>query len=368
MPAFLPEPPYRHHQSSRIGILLINLGTPEAPTAGALRPYLKEFLSDRRVVEIPRPIWWLILNGIILNTRPAKSAEKYASIWTPEGSPLKVHTERQTALLRQVLAERTPVPLLVDYAMRYGEPSVASVLRRLRQQGCDRVLVLPLYPQYAASSAGTALDAVYRVMLGARNVPELRAVRHFHDHPGYIQALRQSVESHWAEHGRPDVLVMSFHGVPRRSLDLGDPYHCECQKTGRLVAEALGLGREEYRVSFQSRFGRAEWLKPYTAETLVELGRAKTGRVDVMCPGFVADCLETLEEIALEGKAEFLNAGGGEYRYIPALNERPLWIAALADLVMTHLQGWLPDGWDADAEAGRCAERARLAKALGAEN
>lgn len=367
MPAFLPESSCRHDQPSRIGILLINLGTPQAPTAAALRPYLKEFLSDPRVVELPRPLWWLILHGIILNTRPKKSAEKYASIWTPEGSPLKVHTERQTELLRAALRSRTPVPLVVEYAMRYGEPSVAAGIARLKERGCDRLLILPLYPQYAASSTGTALDAVWRVLLRTRNVPELRSVRHFHDHPGYIDALRQSVESHWAEHGRPEVLVMSFHGVPRRSLDLGDPYHCECHKTGRLLAEALGLSPDQYRVSFQSRFGRAEWLKPYTAETLTEMGRARTRRVDVICPGFVSDCLETLEEIALEGKALFLNAGGGEYRYIPALNERPLWIHALADLVMTHLAGWLPGIWDEAAEARESALRVQRAKALGAQ-
>jgi ferrochelatase len=368
MSAFLPEPPYRHDQPARIGLLLINLGTPEAPTAAALRPYLAEFLSDRRVVEIPRALWQPILHGIILRTRPAKSAEKYASIWLPEGSPLKVHTQRQTALLRQELAGRAPVPLVVDYAMRYGQPSVASVMARLREQGCDRLLVLPLYPQYAASSAGTALDAVWRVLLASRNMPEVRAVRHFHDHPGYITALRQSVDSHWAEHGRPDVLVMSFHGIPRRSLDLGDPYHCECQKTGRLLAEALGLTQDQYRVCFQSRFGRAEWLKPYTAQTLEELGRAGTRRVDVMCPGFVADCLETLEEIGMEGKASFLNAGGGEYRYIPALNSRPLWISALADIAMTHLGGWLPSDGNPPDEKGICAARAQRARALGAVN
>ena len=365
---FLPEPPYRHDQTPRIGILLINLGTPEAPTGAALRPYLREFLSDRRVVEIPRAIWWPILHGIILNVRPRKSAEKYASIWTPEGSPLKVHTARQTELLRQALRTRTAVPLVVEYAMRYGQPSVAAGLSRLREQGCDRVLALPLYPQYAASSAGTALDAVFRVLLMTRNMPELRTVRHFHDHPGYIDALRQSVESYWAEHGRPDVLLMSFHGVPRRTLNLGDPYHCECQKTGRLLAEALGLRKEEYRVTFQSRFGRAEWLKPYTAETLETLGRAKTRRLDVICPGFVADCLETLEEIAMEGKTTFLNAGGGEYRYIPALNERPLWINALADLTLTHLAGWLPESWDESAEQEEAAARLQRARALGAKN
>lgn len=364
----LPEPPYRHDQHRCIGILLINLGTPQAATAAALRPYLREFLSDPRVVEIPRAIWWMILNGIILNVRPRKSAEKYATIWTPEGSPLKVHTARQTELLRQALRTRTPVPLVVEYAMRYGQPSVAAGLARLREQGCDRVLALPLYPQYAASSAGSALDAVYRTLLRTRNMPELRTVRHFHDHPGYIDALRQSVESYWAEHGRPDVLLMSFHGVPRRTLDLGDPYHCECQKTGRLLAEALGLKKEQYRVTFQSRFGRAEWLKPYTAETLAELGHAKTRRLDVICPGFVADCLETLEEIAMEGKTTFLNAGGGEYRYIPALNERPMWIDALADLTLSHLAGWLPASWSEAAEEEEAASRLQRARALGAKN
>lgn len=366
MSQFLPEPPFRHDQPPRVGILLINLGTPETPTAAALRPYLGEFLSDKRVVEIPPAIWKLILHGIILRTRPAKSAEKYAAIWTSEGSPLKVHTERQSTLLQQELASRSPVPLLVQYAMRYGQPSVQNVLGKLKEQGCDRILVLPMYPQYAASSAGTALDAVWRVLLATRNMPEVRVVRHFHDHPGYIAALRQSVESYWAEHGRPDKLVMSFHGIPKRSLDLGDPYHCECQKTGRLLAEALDLAPEQYQVCFQSRFGRAEWLQPYTAQTLEKLARDGTKRVDVICPGFVADCLETLEEIAMEGKATFLNAGGGEYHYIPALNTRPPWISALADLAMTHLAGWLPDDWNPVEEKGLMDLRTRRATGLGA--
>lgn len=368
MPAFLPEPPYRHDQPSRIGILLINLGTPEAPTAAGLRPYLAEFLSDRRVVEIPPAVWKPILHGVILRTRPAKSAEKYASIWGAEGSPLKVHTERQTALLQQELAGRTPVPLVVEYAMRYGRPAVRDALGKLRQQGCDRILVLPLYPQYAASSSGTALDAVWRVLLTTRNVPDVRTIRHFHDHPGYLDALRQSVDSYWAEHGHPDKLVMSFHGIPKRSLDLGDPYHCECQKTGRLLAEALGLSKDRYRICFQSRFGKAEWLKPYTAQTLEELGRAGTRRVDVICPGFVADCLETLEEIGMEGKAGFLKAGGGEYHYIPALNSRATWISALADLVMENLGGWLPEDWNPIEETGVCDARLQHARALGAQN
>ncbi|MEW5770525.1 MAG: ferrochelatase [Pseudomonadota bacterium] len=368
MPFYLPEPPYKHDQPARVGVLLVNLGTPAAPTAEALRPYLKEFLWDRRVVEIPRPVWWLILNGIILNTRPRKSAAKYASIWRPEGSPLKVFTERMTALLKGQLEQRVKEPVLVDYAMRYGEPDVAGRIAALKARGVDRLLVLPLYPQYAASSTGSALDAVWQTLRRTRNPPALRAVRNFHDHPGYIQALRQGVEAYWAERGRPDVLVMSFHGVPRRSLDLGDPYHCECRKTGRLLAEALGLAPEQYRVTFQSRFGRAEWLKPYTSATLEELGHAKTRRVDVICPGFVADCLETLEEIGMEGKAEFLKAGGGEYHYIPALNDRPLWIAALADLVQSNLAGWLDENYDQDEEMVKARSRQERAHALEAKN
>ena len=352
MPYYLPEPPYSHGQAApRIGILLINLGTPEAPTAQALRPYLKEFLSDRRVVEIPRPIWWLILNGIILNTRPKKSAEKYASIWRPEGSPLKVYTERMAKLLKGYIGERLRQPVLVEYAMRYGQPSVATQLQAMKAKGVDRILLLPLYPQYAASSTGSALDAAWETLLHMRNPPEIRVVKHFHADAGYIAALRQSVQTYWAEHGRPDVLVMSFHGIPRRSLDLGDPYHCECQRTGRLLAEALNLAPEQYRICFQSRFGRAEWLKPYTVATLEELGGAKTPRVDVICPGFIADCLETLEEIGLEGKASFLAAGGGEFRHIPALNDRPGWIEALSDLAISNLNGWLDETFDAEKEA-----------------
>ncbi|MBU1664972.1 MAG: ferrochelatase [Gammaproteobacteria bacterium] len=367
MPYYLPEPSQQHDQAARVGILLINLGTPAAPTAAAVRPYLKEFLWDRRVVEIPRPVWWLILNGIILNTRPSKSAEKYAAIWRSEGSPLQVYTERMTKLLKGSLGERLGQPVLVDYAMRYGQPSVAEKIQAMKARGVDRLLIVPLYPQYAASSTGSALDAVWENLLHSRNPPETRSIKHFHDHPGYIAALRQSVEAYWAEHGRPDVLVMSFHGTPRRTLDLGDPYHCECRKTGRLLAEALGLAPEQFRISFQSRFGRAEWLQPYTAATLEELGRNKTRRVDVICPGFVADCLETLEEIAMEGKTTFLNAGGGEFRYIPALNDRPLWINALTDLVQSHLGGWIDETWSEAAENKERQLQLQQACALGAK-
>ena len=270
---YLPEPPHDHGAIAKIGILLVNLGTPEAPTAAALRPYLKEFLSDPRVVELPRPVWWLILHGIVLNTRPRKSAEKYAKIWTAGGSPLKVHTERQANLLRSYLSATTQAPLAVSWAMRYGTPPVDAGLAQLKAQGCDRVLVVPLYPQYAASSTGSSYDAVFAAAAQMRNVPELRLVKHFHDHPGYIEALARSVRDYWTANGRPERLVMSFHGVPRFTLDRGDPYYCECQKTGRLLAEALGLQPEQYVITFQSRFGRAEWLKPYTQDTVEALGR-----------------------------------------------------------------------------------------------
>lgn len=340
MPDYLPEPEHRHTDASKTGVLLINLGTPEAPTAKALRPYLKQFLSDRRVIEIPKALWWLILNGIILNTRPKKSAEKYAAIWTKDGSPLLVHTKRQAKLLKGLLGKRGQSDLVVEFAMRYGNPSVESVIQRMRQAGVERLLVVPLYPQYAASSSASAIDAVFGTLARLRNTPELRTVRHFHDHPGYIAALAASVRDYWQINGRPSKLVMSFHGVPRFTLDKGDPYHCECQKTGRLLTEALGLSKDDYSVTFQSRFGRAEWIKPYTTEVLTQLGKTKTARVDVVCPGFVADCLETLEEIAIEGKETFLTAGGGEYHYIPCLNESPSWIAALADVVEANLAGW----------------------------
>jgi len=349
---YQPEPSLTHGTPERTAVLLVNLGTPEAPTAEALRPYLKEFLSDPRVVEIPRAVWWFILNGIILNTRPKKSAEKYARIWMPEGSPLKVHTARQTALLRESLGKEAD-GVVVEYAMRYGNPSIPDVLAKLRAQNCQRILLVPMYPQYAASTVATALDAVFSELRQMRNAPALRTIKHFHDHPGYIAAIAQCIRDYWTLHGHPDKLVMSFHGLPQFSLDKGDPYFCECQKSGRLIAEALGLGKEQYLITFQSRFGKAEWLKPYTAATLAALGKQKTRRVDMVCPGFVADCLETLEEIALDVREDFLHAGGGEYHYIPCLNERPDWIHALTGLVQDNLHGWMDKPKAAELERGR---------------
>jgi len=356
------EPGYTHGTPEKTGILLVNLGTPDAPTAQAVRPYLKQFLGDPRVVEIPKVLWWLILNGIILNVRPKKSAAKYASVWLAEGSPLRVYTEKQAIMLQGYLGERTRAPFAVEFAMTYGKPSIPDALRRLKAQNCQRILVVPLFPQYAASSTAPVFDQVFAELQKMRNMPAIRTVKHFHDDAGYIKSLAANINEYWAKHGRPEKLVMSFHGVPQYTLDKGDPYHCECHKSGRLLAEALGLTREQYVVSFQSRFGRAEWIKPYTTATLLELGRQKTRRVDIVCPGFVGDCLETLEEIAMEGREDFQHAGGGEYHYIPCLNDRDDWMQALTDLVIDNLQGWLnlPDA--ADREKGRL-----LALAMGAK-
>lgn len=337
--SFREEPGFKHGQAARTAVLLVNLGTPDAPTAPALRRYLAEFLNDPRVVEIPRLVWWFILNGFILPTRPAASAAKYASVWTPEGSPLAVWTQRQAAGLAATL-QQAGHQVLVKHAMRYGNPSVASVMDELRAAGATRVLVLPLYPQYAAATTASVGDAVMRWALAARRTPELRFVGEYHTEPGYIEALAQRIEAHWAEHGRGEKLVLSFHGVPERSLHLGDPYHCQCHKTARLLAEALGLSRDQLVVTFQSRFGKAKWLEPYTEPTLEKLASEDVKRVDVMCPGFVADCLETLEEIAQEASEAYLAAGGERFDYVPCLNAEPVWIDALAALAERHLGGW----------------------------
>ncbi|MFC4160994.1 ferrochelatase [Chitinimonas lacunae] len=364
--AYQTEPPFRHDQTARTAILLINLGTPAAPTAAAVRPYLRQFLSDPRVIEIPRPLWLPILYGAILTTRPAKSAAKYATIWGRDGSPLAVYTRNQAKLLQGYLGDRFKQPIRVDYAMRYGEPNIAARIMALKSEGCERLLVLPLYPQYAGSSTGSAMDAVYAAMQTLRNPPELRLIKHFHDHPAYIEALARRIETHWQRNRQGDHLLMSFHGVPRFTLSKGDPYHCECHKTARLLAERLGLPTTRYSVAFQSRFGRAEWLKPYTSAVLAELGKQKVGKLDVVCPGFISDCLETLEEIAIEGKADFLRHGGGDYRYIPALNAEPDAISALASVIVPHLGGWLDPNWNADADAKLSRERANRAKQMGA--
>ena len=365
--SFLPEPPHVHGaapSSPATAVLLCNLGTPDEPTAPALRRYLAEFLGDPRVVEIPRLAWWLILHGVILRVRPKKSAAKYATVWMPEGSPLMVWTRKQALLLAGYLGERGQ-RVAVHCAMRYGNPSIASVLDRMKAEGITRVLVLPLYPQYSGPTTASVVDAVAAWTRSARFVPELRFINHYHDDPGYIGALAVSVTNHWATHGRPDRLVMSFHGVPQRTLQLGDPYHCECLKTARLLAERLQLRAEQWTVTFQSRFGKAQWLQPYTEPTLRALGAQGVRRVDLICPGFAADCLETLEEIGVEARDAFLASGGHEYHYIACLNDQHEWIAALTSIALQHLQGW--DTRSAVDETVLRAQRER-ALARGAQN
>jgi ferrochelatase len=358
------EPEFQHGQAPRTGVLLVNLGTPESPTPAALRRYLGQFLSDQRVVEIPPLVWKLILHGIILRVRPAKSAAKYASIWTKEGSPLRVWTQKQTTLLQGFMGEAGH-QVLVRHAMRYGQPSIGSQLDALKAEGATRILVVPLYPQYSGATTASVMDEVFAWGQRTRLLPELRHINRFHDDAGYLDALVASVKAHWATHGRAGKLLMSFHGMPHRTLLLGDPYHCECLKTGRLLAERLGLSKDEYVVTFQSRFGKAKWLQPYTEPTLRELAKAGTKRVDVICPGFVADCIETLEEIAMEGKHAFLTSGGQEFNYIPCLNDRLEWVRALSQLVSTHLQGW-PTRVGEQPTADALQQQAQRAQALGA--
>lgn len=358
--SFRKEPEYTHGTLSHTAVVLVNLGTPDAPTAPAVRRYLKEFLSDSRVVEIPRAVWWFILNCIILPIRSKKSAEKYASIWTSDGSPLRRHTEKQAVLLQGYLGERGH-RVNVVYAMRYGNPSIPTVLERLKEEGCDRILILPAYPQYSGTTTASIYDAVFAHLKSTRNLPELRIVKHYHDDAGYIRALAKSVRTHWEKNGRPDRLVMSFHGVPKRTLMLGDPYHCECHKTARLLASELGLTHDQYLVTFQSRFGKAEWLQPYTAPTLEKLAKEGVSRVDVMCPGFTSDCLETLEEISMEAKHDFLAAGGKEFHYIPCLNDSADWINALASLTVAHLGGWPTE--DNPARQAEARQQAALSAA-----
>ncbi len=368
MSRYLPEPPRRHGTAAKTAILLVNLGTPDAPTRAAVRRYLAQFLSDPRVVELPRLAWLPVLHGIVLNVRPARSARKYARIWSPEGSPLRVHTEKQAKLLLGFLGGQVRAPLSVQYAMRYGRPSIPEALSGLKNLGCERILVVPLFPQYSASATASVSDEIARHLARVRNLPEVRTVKHFHDHPAYVRSLADSVREHWRSSGRPDRLLLSFHGLPRASLDRGDPYHCECQKTARLLASELGLEDRYWQITFQSRFGAARWLEPYTAATLADLGRRKLRRVDVLCPGFVSDCLETLEEIGIEGKQIFLTAGGGEFHLLPCLNEREDWIRALTAIALEHLGAWADKPPDQDGATREAAESRIRALTLGAKD
>jgi ferrochelatase len=354
------SPAFTHSQNDKVGVLVTNLGTPDAPKKAELKRYLKEFLSDPRVVEVPRLIWWMILNLVILNIRPKRSAKAYETVWTERGSPLMFHTQDQANALRLKLQEQYGENVVVDFAMRYGSPSVDSVVDNMLQQGVRKLVVLPLYPQYCASTTGSTFDAIAQSFSKRRWIPELRFITHYHDNPDYIKAVAAKIQAHWDEHGRADKLIFSYHGIPKRYLLNGDPYHCECHKTSRLIAEALGLNEKQHFTSFQSRFGREEWLKPYTDHSLKAFPEQGVKSVQIVCPGFAADCLETIEEIGEENRDYFLEAGGERYEYIAALNADEAHIQVLNKLVNTHLQGWVMASENTE-------QRSELAKATGAE-
>lgn len=355
---YLPEPhqedPFNEDPPPRVpgkvGVLLVNLGTPDTTAPKDIRKYLGEFLSDPRVIEIPRYLWKPILHGIVLVRRPKRLEPRYAGIWMEGGSPLMVYSQRQTDGVRAAL-QAAGVDAVVELGMRYGNPSIPQVIASLRKQGCERILTVPLYPQYAASTTATVVDAVTRYMGKLRDQPEMRFIKRFHDEPAYLDPLAARIERYWLEHGKPQKLVMSFHGLPRYSIELGDPYYRDCLETARLLAQRLSLPRDQIEVTFQSRFGTARWLEPYTEPTLKALAASGITEVDVVCPGFVADCLETLEEISLECRDAFLEAGGKQFRYIPAINDDPAWIAGLSGLVARHLQGWVPATTDLKEKA-----------------
>jgi ferrochelatase len=331
---------FTQNNPPKTGVLLVNLGTPDEPTPAAVRRYLAEFLWDPRVVEMPRWLWWPALHGIILRVRPGKVARAYKTVWTDAGSPLLAITRRQGECLQAELDTQSSVPADVAIAMRYGNPSIASALNEFRDKGMQRLLILPMYPQYSATTTASVYDAVSDELKTWRRVPELRLIQTYYNNANYIQALKVSVKQYWQQHGRADRLLMSFHGIPKRYIKAGDPYHFECLETGRLLAEALGLKKSDYAITFQSRFGRDEWLKPATDHTLVEWGKSGVKSVQVICPGFSADCLETLEEIDEQNRNLFLTAGGESFFYIPALNDSSDHVSALAKLVVQHMQGW----------------------------
>lgn len=362
------RPDFRHDSVPRAGVLLVNLGTPDAPTTSAVRRYLKQFLSDPRVIEVPRLLWWFILRVILL-IRPSRSAKAYAKVWTAEGSPLLVESQRQTDALRTQLGGRCPGPVSIALAMRYGKPSIADALASLRKDNVQRLLVLPMYPQYSAATTGSVFDELADNFKRTRWLPELRFINHYHDQAGYVRALANSLREHWQKHGRAEKLLLSFHGLPERYLHAGDPYHCECHKTARLLAEELQLTADEYLVTFQSRVGREPWLQPYTDKAVEKLAAEGVGTLDVICPGFSADCLETLEEIAMQNAELFEARGGKALRYVPCLNDREEHMRFLADLCITHMQGW-PEtaGKWSKHKALADAERAKaLAMRLGAK-
>jgi len=360
---------YKHGAQEKLGILLVNLGSPDAPTPSAVRRYLAQFLADPRVIESNRLLWWFILHGVILRIRPARAARAYQKVWTDDGSPL-VHISRlQTRAIQKKLEDRFRGHVIADLAMTYGNPSIESGLESLRKAGARRLLILPLYPQYSATTTAAVFDEVTRVLKGWRWLPDLRMINQYHDHPKYIASVANSIKKQWRENDRGDLLLFSFHGIPQRYVDNGDPYFCHCQKTARLVADKLALNPSEWKVVFQSRFGREAWLQPYCSVTLQELPATGVKSVDVICPGFAADCLETLEEIRVENKELFLEAGGETFNYIPCLNDSDDHIEALCEILTAHMFGWpetMPT-WDAGKLAVAAKKSRERALAMGAK-
>jgi len=332
--------PFQHDQAEKIGVLLVNLGSPDAPDAGSIRRFLREFLSDQRVIEMPKFVWQLILNFFVLPFRPKKLVPLYQSIWTEDGSPLVAIAEKQKKQLTELFSREGHTDITFALAMCYGKPDLALALRQLVQENVHKVLVLPTYPQYSGSTTAAIFDVISSELQHWRWIPELRFINSYHDQPQHIQALADSVRSYWQSHKKADKLLMSFHGLPKVYLEKGDPYFCQCHKTARLLAENLQLKDHEWLITFQSRFGKQEWLKPYTSETLTELAQQGIDSVDVICPGFAIDCLETLEEIMVENRDVFLQAGGQHYHYIPALNDSQDNITAMSALIKQHIQGW----------------------------
>jgi len=356
---------YAHGSPSRIGVLLVNLGTPDEPTPRAVRRYLAEFLWDPRVIEAPRALWWLILHGIILRTRPARSAHAYQKIWTPAGSPLLVESKSLADALSERLRGRFGDRVRVELAMTYGQPSIADALERLRSDNVQRLLVLPMYPQYSSTTAASIFERVTGELSRWRWIPELRMVNQYWDEDAYLAGVANSIAAHWEAHGR-NHLLFSFHSIPKRYFLAGDPYHCFCRATAHRIAARLGLDDSEWSVGFQSRFGREEWLKPYVDVLLHEYAHSGPHRVTVVCPGFATDCLETLEEIGMQNREAFLSHGGEAFDYVPCLNSSPAQVDLYEQLVARHASGW-PELEDNDDSVALPKARER-ALALGAQN
>ena len=367
MSTFLGAEDFKHAKPTRIGVMLVNLGTPDDTSVKAVRRFLDEFLSDPRVVELPRFLWWLVMQLFILRFRPGKVAKAYKTVWRKDGSPLLVYSQAQAKALQVVLDGHFPERYKVSLAMRYGNPAIQDVMEEFRQQHCRYLLVIPMFPQYSATTTASVFDEVARILKSWRLLPQIRMPMHYHDKAAYIDALAESIEESWKENGRGQQLLMSFHGLPQRYHKAGDPYFCECMKTARLLADRLGLEDSAWQALFQSRFGRDPWLQPYLDKTLMDLPGSGVTSVDVVCPGFAADCLETLEEVAEENRLLFIKAGGEKFHYIPALNDQSGHIKMLADIVDDETKSWMVEQENYN-DPERSEKRQHQATKLGAES